>query len=84
MSGEERQNLILIADEFREECLQAMQKHKPSVSLHEYYAVILEELEEFWDEVKGNHQERRRRARSELVQVAAMCMRSIHDLGLEK
>ena len=50
-------------------------------SNHEAYAVILEELDEVWDEikkskdVKGNEQ-----IRNELIQVAAMCVKYIENL----
>ncbi len=50
-------------------------------SLHEAHSVLLEEVEEFWDEVKK--QERHRcpdRIISELVQVAAMAQRAAEDL----
>lgn len=50
---------------------------------HEAYGVILEELDEFWDEVK------RQRPNpvlllKELIQIAAMCERTAEDLGLMK
>jgi hypothetical protein len=50
---------------------------------HEAYAVILEELEEFWDECKKKPQNRTPVAmRYELIQVAAMAVRTIIDLDL--
>jgi hypothetical protein len=61
----------------------AMEKHKPLNSAHEAYAVILEELDEFWEEVRKKREERSREAmRTELIQTAAMCVRAIHDLDL--
>lgn len=51
-------------------------------SAHEAYAVILEELDEFWDQVR--QQDARRSSalmRQELVQIAAMCLRAVLDLG---
>ena len=61
----------------------AVQKHASLNSAHEAYAVIAEELDEFWEQVKlkrehRNHFEMRR----ELIQTAAMCARAIIDLGL--
>jgi hypothetical protein len=55
----------------------------PMHSLHEGYAVILEEVEELWDEVKKNprkHPDRKAKAREEAIQVAAMAVRLIKDV----
>lgn len=46
---------------------------------HEGYAVILEELDELWAEVKHDHG-REPVARKEAVQVAAMALRYILDV----
>jgi len=52
---------------------------------HEGYAVLLEEVDEFWDQVKKwprNHSESA--MRMELVQIAAMAQRIAEDtLGME-
>lgn len=58
----------------------ARRKH-PGVqhNLHEGYAVILEELDEFWDVVKSQKPDKAH-ALEELVQVAAMCQRTAEDL----
>lgn len=58
---------------------------KPFKSAHEAYAVILEELEEFWWEVRKRDQWRSPAGmRRELIQVAAMAVRAIEDLGLKE
>jgi NTP pyrophosphatase (non-canonical NTP hydrolase) len=50
-------------------------------SAHEGYAVILEELDELWDEVKKNGQTRdMQKMRDEAIQVAAMAMRFVIDV----
>lgn len=49
-------------------------------SAHEGYAVLAEEVDELWDEVKANHPERKARMRTEAVQVAAMAIRFIEDV----
>lgn len=68
-----------VGDEVRRASL----KHRPMNSSHEAYAVILEELDEFWDEVKLKTEERSNaNLRLELIQTAAMCIRAIHDLKL--
>lgn len=60
----------------------ARSKHPSKLnSRHEAYAVILEELDELWHEIKGDSKPERLLA--ELVQVAAMCQRMAEDLGLE-
>jgi NTP pyrophosphatase (non-canonical NTP hydrolase) len=65
-----------------EEVNRAMRKHAPMYSAHEAYAVILEEVDELWDEVrKKTHDPSAMRA--ELVQIAAMCCRAANDLALE-
>lgn len=57
--------------------------HPPLHSAHEAYAVILEELDEYKAEVWRKSSERDRAAmRRELVQLAAMAVRAIGDLGL--
>jgi glycyl-tRNA synthetase beta subunit len=71
-----------------EECEHARSLHKPLASLHEAYAVLLEEVDEFWDEVKVNptklsHEAREARViniRKELLQIAAMCLRTVMDV----
>jgi hypothetical protein len=71
--------LNLIADEVRGACL----KHKPLNSAHEAYAVIAEELEEFWEHVRKRSESRITQCMAEeLIQTAAMCVRAIADLKL--
>lgn len=64
------------------EASRAADKHPPMHSHHEAYAVILEEFEEYWAEVqKGGSKPRDPEAlRTELIQTAAMCLRTLHDL----
>lgn len=79
-----------IAEQIATEVRRAVQIHRGMTSLHESYAVILEELDEFWEQVKinpkklnGEDQQRRMAIlRNELIQTAAMCVRSIFDLKL--
>ena len=64
-----------------EEYQSASQKHAPFNSAHEGYAVLLEEVDELWAEVKKNGSERSKAAmRGEAIQVAAMAMRFINDV----
>lgn len=58
----------------------------PLNSLHEGYAVIKEECEEFWEEVRRKDGKRNQdRLLAELVETAAMCRRTAEDvLGVEQ
>jgi len=59
----------------------ARASHGPQASLHEAYAVILEEVDELWDEVKKKRQNRSQgKILGELIQIAAMCQRAAEDL----
>lgn len=63
----------------------AQQAHPPMASVHEGYAVILEELDELWDEVKQRPSKRVISAiRLEAIQVAAMALRFLVDLVPEE
>lgn len=75
-----------LAEKFYElvnaEYLSAARHHKPLNSLHEAYAVILEEVDELWDHVRQKASMRDRAAvLNELVQIAAMCQRTATDLA---
>lgn len=72
----------------------ARDKHKPMNSPHEGYAVILEELDELWDEVKGwqpkssfagamperDYEYQQSKLRKEALHVAAMALAFIVDV----
>lgn len=60
----------------------ARAKHKPINSWHEGYAVILEEVEEFWEEAKRRIPEPER-LHEELIQIAAMAVRTAVDCRRE-
>jgi chromosome segregation and condensation protein ScpB len=47
---------------------------------HEHYAVLKEELDEYWDDVKANKSETPQ-AMYELVQVAAVALRYVLERG---
>ena len=69
-----------------EEAVGAMARHAPMSSPHEAYAVIMEEVCEFWDEVmkrKSNREPVPEAMRRELVQIAAMAVRALVDLRPE-
>jgi glutamyl-tRNA reductase len=66
-----------ILDCIRQEFLRASALHPKMHSLHEAEGVIREEFEEFWDEVKIDDAAA---ARVELLQLAAMAVRALHDV----
>ena len=69
-----------LADTVRDEVLRAMGLHAPLNSTHEAYAVLLEEVDELWDEIKKRRALRDDDAmRTEAIQVAAMAMRLVLD-----
>lgn len=64
------------------EVVKAERKHPPMASAHEGYSVILEELDELWDEVKKQNSDRSyRRMRKEATQIAAMAIRFMRDVA---
>jgi hypothetical protein len=61
----------------------ARERHPKLNSIHEAYAVLLEEVDELWDEVRKKKADRAHAAlRSELLQIAAMAWRTAIDLDL--
>jgi hypothetical protein len=73
--------VVDICQEVLNEVTRARQLHQPMSSHHEAYAVILEELDEYWEEVRKKREERDPKAiREELIQTAAMCVRAVHDV----
>lgn len=63
------------------EVARAKSKFLPFNSAHEGYAVLLEEVDELWDEVKKNQRVRDKvHMRKEAIQVAAMAVRFVMDV----
>jgi len=56
-------------------------KHLPHNSAHETYGILMEEVAEFFDEVR-KQQFDVLAARKELVQIASVAVKAIHDLSL--
>ena len=62
------------------ELARARSKHADLHSLHEGYIVLLEEVDELWEEVKKRRESHSKKAlRMELVQIAAMAQRMAED-----
>ena len=73
-----------VAEEIVTEASRASALFPPMNSPHEASAVIREEFDEYWDEVKKHNtskpdRDTRPRQREELIQLAAMCIRAITD-----
>ena len=74
---------MTFADEVHLELDQACLRFRPFNTLHEAYAVILEEVDELWDHVRVSQNKRDRTAiLHELIQIGAMAERAARDLHL--
>ena len=71
--------MTLIAADMVAECKRATRLFGPFGSGHEGYAVILEELDELWAEIKSK-KSNARTWRNEAIQIGAMAIRFIFDL----
>lgn len=77
--------VAVVLNDVADELTRAMKLHGPQRSAHESYAVILEEVDEFWDEVKKKRSEQSdANLRTELIQIAAMACRAVVDLKLDR
>jgi len=68
-----------LAEEVTDELDRAMSKFGPMAGPHEGWAVIREEVDELWDDVKANRG-RGPEARKEAIQIAAIAMRYVLDV----
>lgn len=74
---------VSFADLVRRELARATRKFpRPQNSLHEAYAVLLEEVDELWDAIKGAGLDDPHHLLIECVQVGAMAERMARDCGL--
>ena len=71
--------VMQIFEDVAAELATAVAVHAPMASAHEGWAVIKEEEEELWDEIKAKHPDLAAMER-EAVQVAAMAVRFLHDV----
>ncbi|MFA5151485.1 MAG: hypothetical protein WC554_02880 [Clostridia bacterium] len=71
-----------IAAEMADEFERAVKKYGfPEFhSYHEGYAVIKEELDELWEEVKKYPKQNNENLRKEAIQIGAMAIRFVYDL----
>jgi hypothetical protein len=78
--NDRREELSLSALDAMDEAKRAVEKWPPFHSVHEGYAVILEELDELWEEAKHKNPSKER-LREEAIHVAAMAIRFAAELG---
>lgn len=70
----------LVLDEMELELRHALLQHPRMRSHHEGYAIVLEELDELWDEIKQKPLYRNQELmRKEAIQLAAMAVRFVLD-----
>lgn len=70
----------LVLDEVELELRHALSLHPRMTSVHEGYAIILEELDELWQEIKLKSLYRsQEKMRKEAIRVASMAVRFILD-----
>lgn len=72
----ENEHFYQIGLDMENELRSSMDKYPLFNSAHEGYAVILEELDELWDEIKKKQPDEKR-LREEAIQVGAMAMKFI-------
>lgn len=80
MTGDDIEQVHATLGDVEQEVYHASIKFEPFNSPHEGYAVIKEELDELWDDVRKKNRGRSTAARSEAIQVAAMAVRYVVDL----
>ena len=83
LSMEDEQKLAMVISRVKKEYLRAVSKFGAFHNAHEGYAVLLEEVDELWENVKLNQKilTRNDLMRTEAIQVAAMAIRFIIDCG---
>jgi hypothetical protein len=81
MSEEHLFTMNKLLTDVREELTRATEEHAKFNSAHEGWAVILEELDELWEQVRLKRQERNPGVmREEAIQIAAMAVRFALDI----
>lgn len=76
---------VSIIELVHKELLKATEKFDSFNSAHEAYSVILEELDELWEEIKKKKENRsKEKLRKEAIQVAAMAVRFVLDVCNEE
>lgn len=75
--------MLTFQERVSQELAEVRKRVKPFNSWHEAFAILLEEVEEFKEEVwKKSHKRNRDNALKELVQIAGIAQRAAEDLML--
>ncbi len=70
-----------LSDLVLEEYFKATKRFGPFKSAHEGYAVLLEEVDELWEEIKKKKNKRKKKKMlEEAIQVSAMALRFANDI----
>ena len=77
--NDNKEKISIAIQDIQKELQNAISKYSSLNSAHEGYSVILEKLDELWDEIKQQNQSKEQ-MRNEAVQVAAMALRFIIDV----
>lgn len=76
----EKQKVDKALEEVYNEIARAKAKHPGDMhNFHEGYAILLEEVDELWDEVKKSKHDKAK-IKEEAIQVAAMALRIVTEL----
>lgn len=67
-------------DDVQRELAAAKAKFPAMRSAHEGYAILLEEVDELWEEVRKKQPQDKQAMRKEAIQVAAMALRFAEDI----
>ncbi len=78
MQNEQEIRLAQVLSKVRIELYRATEKFGPMKSPHEGYAILKEEVDELWDEIKSDNSLFSQRG--EAIQIAAMAIRYILDV----
>lgn len=74
------QFMTSVIDDVQDEIHRAVSIHGHIPTLHTAYGLLMEEVDEFWDEVKKKAENRTKlQIREELVQIAAIACRAVYD-----
>jgi hypothetical protein len=85
MSSKNRSEIREIAEGVIDEVIEACENWPPMNSAHEGYGVLMEEIDELWDEIKIKQKNRDlAKMRKEAIQVAAMAMRFAFEVCNEE
>lgn len=77
--------MIKFTELVQEELAKARKTHGPQSSYHEGYGILLEEVDELWDEVrKKTHNRNHLDTLKELVQIASCAQKMAEDVIIPK